>query len=57
MRTSLYAELAARNRPLPTGLIGAGKLATMFARQAARLPGLDVEPAADAQELLPLFEG
>jgi predicted homoserine dehydrogenase-like protein len=47
VRTSLYAELAARDRPLRTGLIGAGKFATMFARQAARLAGLEVTWVAD----------
>ena len=49
MRTSLFTELADRGRPLRAGLVGAGKFATMFARQAARVPGLEVAWVADLE--------
>jgi predicted homoserine dehydrogenase-like protein len=47
LRTSLSSELAARDRPLRAGIVGAGKFASMFARQAARVPGLEVAWVAD----------
>src|SRR5207248_2647838 len=39
--------LRRRKRPLRAGIIGAGKFASMFARQAGRVPGLEVAWVAD----------
>ncbi len=43
----LAAELAARERPLRVGVIGAGKFATMFLNQARKLAGLEIAWVAD----------
>ncbi len=43
----LLTTLAARQRPLRVGVVGAGKFATMFLTQARRLPGLEIGWVAD----------
>ncbi len=43
----LLADLAARDRPLRVGVVGAGKFSTMFLTQARRLPGLEIAWVAD----------
>jgi predicted homoserine dehydrogenase-like protein len=47
LRTSLSEELRDRNRPVRAGIVGAGKFASMFARQARRVPGLEIAWVAD----------
>jgi predicted homoserine dehydrogenase-like protein len=47
LRPSLADELRRRERPLRAGVVGAGKFASMFAAQAARVPGLELAWVAD----------
>jgi len=47
---SLAEELRDRDHPLRTGIVGVGKFASMFARQAARVPGLELAWVVDLDE-------
>lgn len=46
--TSLMAERTAHGRPIRVGLIGTGKVATLFLAQARHLPALHVAAVADS---------